>query len=147
MLELTEVEGVTPEALSSLTSFGRLEHLSISGRKVVCDMGGQHWPNTHDWRHVTALRAIKHLELDHIDHTVGICTNLVKLTKLTHFASMQNVYRQDMQRVFLSLGTLPHLHLLHCSFACYKVHSTYASDLENNFTQQRGSSIPTSKLS
>ena len=98
----------------------------------------------HDWKHITALRALKHLDLDHIDHTVGICTNLGKLTQLSHLrlASMQNVYPQGMQQDFLSLCTLPHLHLLHCSFACYNVHSDFGSDLQVKFLQQQSGSIP-----
>lgn len=148
MLNLTEVENVTSEALASLTAFCQVEHLSIRGRKDTPDSGSQHWADLHDWKHITALRALKHLDLDHIDHTVGICTNLGKLTQLTHLqlASMHYVSRQDMQQDFLALHVLPHLHLLHCSFACYSVRSDYSSDLKLKFLQQHSGCIPDFKL-
>ena len=148
MLNLIEVENVISVTLASLTAFCQVEHLSIRGRKDSPDSGSQHWSELHDWKHITAVRALKHLDLDHIDHTVGICTNLGKLTQLSHLrlASMQNVYPQDMQQDFLSLGTLPLLRLLHCSFACYSVRSDYGSDLQVKFLQQQSGSIPDFKL-
>lgn len=147
VLSLTEVEDVSSEALASLTSFRHVEHLSIKGRDLG-EAGGQVWPETHDWQQITALTAVKHLELDHIDHGMGICRHLGKLTQLTHLrlASMQNVYHQEMQEDLLSLAALPRLHLLHCSFVCFHVRSTFASDLENKVIQQRGRPIQDFKI-
>ena len=148
MLNLTKVDNVTLIILASLTASGQVEHLSIRGRKDTPDSGSQHWSDLNYWKHVTALRALKHLDPDHIDHTVGVCTNSSKLTQLTHLqlTSMQNVYPQDVQQDFLCLGTLPNLHLLHCSFACYSVCSDFSSDLKLNFLQQQSSSIPEFEL-
>ncbi|KAL3163056.1 hypothetical protein ABBQ32_009479 [Trebouxia sp. C0010 RCD-2024] len=147
MLSLTEVENVVQRDLASLTAFCSLERLSIKGRHLD-EPGGQHWPKAHDWKGITAFTTVKHLDLDHIDHDIGICSNLRKLTQLTHLrlTSMQNVYDDFMQQDLMSLATLPCLHLLHCSFVCYRVRSTFSSDLEVKVLQRRGGPIHDFKI-
>ena len=147
MLSLTEVETVSSEALVSLKAFRSVERLRIKGRDLD-EPGSQFWFDAHDWREITAFTTVKHLELDHIDHDIGICTNPSKLTQLTqlHLASMRNVYVQEMQLDLISLAALPCLHLLHCSFVCYNVRSNYASELENKVLQRRGRPIHNFKV-
>lgn len=142
MLSLSQVENVLPQDLVSLTAFRSVEHLSIKGRHVD-EPGCQHWLQAHDWQEITAFTTVKHLDLDHIDHDIGS-----KLTQLTHLrlASMQNVYDEIVQQDLMSLAALPCLHLLHCSFVCYRVRSTFASYLEGNVLQRRGRPIHDFKI-